>query len=309
MRGTLFVFLTLFALGCLAQNLDVTVVSWDTVGLDSNDPSSGPTIFLVGVRACNTGSSPLTNVRAQFDWCADSLAEQLAAEAMGNPYCRYSRFINVKDDLTSLPPLSETVTLAPMGTEGDCFDFYFNIKVDQIALAFGETRTYSVTISADGQTDVKTQAERQILVEKIVSQNRNGVNLFTGPETVVVGGTYQYELYSETATQGYPAIENFPSFEIRLFQLLKIETTYSSPVGGTNDVIFANAACYDQDPTSATYREFLCPSGCGVYESAGCRAGGVITSVYTVKILSTGEADVSNLVYDLSGSSYHYNAE
>jgi hypothetical protein len=74
-------------------------------------------------------------------------------------------------------------------------------------------------------------------------------------------------------------------------------------------VIFANAACFDQDPKSATYMEATCSGNCGVYLPSGCRAGGDIYSVYTVKILSSGSADVNNLVYDRSGSSFHYNAE
>jgi hypothetical protein len=161
----------------------------------------------------------MTNVRAQFDWCADSLAEQLTAEAMGNDYCKFSRYISVKDDVVNLPPALEVVNLNPTGQAGDCFDFYFNIRVDQIALAFGEARPYSVTSSADGPTDGLTEDGRQLYVEKIVSQNRNGVTTFTGPTAVTVGETYQYILDSQTATQGYAAIENFPSFEVRLFQV------------------------------------------------------------------------------------------
>src|SRR4030042_7186006 len=48
--------------------LSVTPITWNVVGLDSNDVSAGPNIFPVGIRVCNTGAEAATNVVSSFVW-------------------------------------------------------------------------------------------------------------------------------------------------------------------------------------------------------------------------------------------------
>src|SRR5881628_975075 len=46
-----------------APALTVTPITWNVIGVDSNDPiNSGPDTFMVGPRVCNTGDAPATNV-------------------------------------------------------------------------------------------------------------------------------------------------------------------------------------------------------------------------------------------------------
>lgn len=50
-----------------SATLTITPITWDVVGLDSNDPvNSGPQDFPVGVRVCST--TAVTNVPVSFSW-------------------------------------------------------------------------------------------------------------------------------------------------------------------------------------------------------------------------------------------------
>ncbi|PYS37406.1 MAG: hypothetical protein DMF71_18625, partial [Acidobacteria bacterium] len=49
--------------------LTVTPVTWNVVGLDSNNPTaSGPDTFQVGARVCNTGGTAVNNIVGDFIW-------------------------------------------------------------------------------------------------------------------------------------------------------------------------------------------------------------------------------------------------
>src|SRR5437763_9339353 len=48
--------------------LTITPLTWNVVGLDSNAPSSGPDLFPVGARVCNTGDASATAGSAQLAW-------------------------------------------------------------------------------------------------------------------------------------------------------------------------------------------------------------------------------------------------
>ena len=42
--------------------LTITPITWGVVGLDSNNVTTGPNLFPVGARICNTGTTAATNV-------------------------------------------------------------------------------------------------------------------------------------------------------------------------------------------------------------------------------------------------------
>src|SRR5207302_692838 len=64
----------------------------------------------------------------------------------------------------------------------------------------------------------------------------------------------------------------------------------------------ADACGWENNPLSANYRSCVGPNN-----YSGGKAGGTISTTYTVKILSTGVTTASTLINDFSGSSYHYN--
>jgi hypothetical protein len=154
---------------------------------------------------------------------------------------------------------------------------------------------------------------RQLYVEHLVSQSRNsttdvlldGVSIPAGGNmSLVVGNTYTIELVASTATNGYEQIETFINFPNTIFQINSVVTSYSAN-GGTDpqapSKLYADGCDWDNDPNSPNYR--AC-AGTGKY-------GGDVTVTYNVTIIGGGGTSevLNTLIYDFSGSSYHYNAD
>ena len=83
-----------------------------------------------------------------------------------------------------------------------------------------------------------------------------------------------------------------------------MDTTYSAGVSPTTR-LYADACGWDNNPTSPNYRS------CVVSDD---KAGGTVTNTYKVTILSratgaSAKEPLSSMMYDFSGSSYHYNAD
>jgi uncharacterized repeat protein (TIGR01451 family) len=253
----------------------ITPTSWNVVGIDSNNPSVGPDTYQIGARICNTGGAAVTNIVGTFVWDSSN------------------SFINLSG--------ANPVNVASLNG-GACTDIYFPVTITRTSSAYNTTRSYHITVSGTGFSSVSTPTPREIYVEKIISQNRNSVNSIVGPTTVYVGNTYNYTVNASTATQGYEQLEAFLNLSNVIFQVLSIATTYTSPTGGTNDKFYADACGWDNNPSSANYRSCIGPAN-----YSGGKAGGTVTTTYTVKVLSTGTTTASTLIMDFSGSSYHYN--
>ncbi|TMH15703.1 MAG: hypothetical protein E6H68_08485, partial [Betaproteobacteria bacterium] len=272
--------------------LTVTPITWNVVGLDSNSPTSGPKDFPVGARVCSNVAT--TNVAVNWIW--DS--------ANAN--------VNLR------PGSLNTITLPAIGA-GVCADAYFEIEVNQVAAAYDTTRRYHIT-ATDGSGTASSPTPREVYVEHLISQNRNsiigiklnGVSIAPGGSmNLVVGNTYTIELDGGTATQGYNQFEAFISFPNTIFQILSVSTTYSAdnspyvpgPAPIATDKLYADACLWESDPTSPNYRSCI---------GGDFKAGGsAVVTTYTIKVISGGGTaqTLNSLLYDFSGSSYHYNAD
>jgi len=255
--------------------LTVTPTSWNVVGLDSNNTSTGPDTFEIGARVCNTGGTAVTNIVGDFVWDSTNI------------------YVNLSG--------ASTLNISSLAA-GACTDLYYSVTVIRTSLAYNATRRYHIAVSATGISTITTPTPRELYVERLISQNRNSVQSISGPTTVYVGQTYNYTVNASTATQGYAQLEAFLNLSNVIFQVLTISTTYTSPAGGTNDKFYADACGWDNNPLSATYRSCIGPDN-----YSGGKAGGTISTTYTVKILSAGVTTASTLIMDFSGSSYHYN--
>src|SRR5437660_11423097 len=206
------VLLLLIFVGVCAQSayagLTITPVTWNVIGLDSNNPAVGPDTYQIGARVCNTGGAAVSNVVGTFVW--DSA--------------------NVYINLSGNNPITFTSLNA-----GACTDFYFQVTITRTSLAYDTARRYHITASATGFSAVSTPTPRELYVEHLVSQNRNSVLSISGPTTVYVGQTYQYTVNASTATQGYEQLEAFLNLSNVIFQVTNISTTYTAPPGATND--------------------------------------------------------------------------
>ncbi|MDH5209702.1 MAG: hypothetical protein OEW34_13760, partial [Burkholderiaceae bacterium] len=267
--------------GLVWAALTVTPITWNVIGLDSNDPTSGPRRFPVGARVCSNIATTGVNVNFEL--------------ATANPY------VNVR-------PGSLTSIVIPSLAAGACSDAYFEVEVAANPAAYGTTERYRITAN-DGTGLVSTPVPRELYVERLVSQARNevsdvkvnGVSIPAGGTmTLMVGSVYDITLVGATATQGYNQLESFINFPNTVFQVLSVATTYS--VGGTSDRLYADACGWENNPASPNYRSCVASDN---------KAGGSVSTVYTVRIISGGGTSepLNTLIYDFSGSSYHYNAD
>ena len=274
-----------------ATTLTVTPITWNVIGLDSNNVNVGPNQFPVGARVCNTGSTTATNMTATFVWDSSNT------------------YINLQ------PGTNSTLSIASLAA-GACTDFYFNVEVTRNSAAYDTTRSYHIAISADGgATTGSTPTPRELYVEHLISQNRNstsyikldGVTILPGGTlSLQVGNTYQITLQGFTATQGYNQLEDFLNLPNNIFQILSVQTTYSADSSGyvanSSDKLYADGCLWDNSPTSPTYRSCIGSDG---------KVGGTVTTTYTVKVIGGAGSSftTSSLIYDFSGSSYHYNGD
>src|SRR5262249_42130264 len=171
------------------------------------------------------------------------------------------------------------------------------VDVTQTAAAYDTTRSYHIT-ATDVSGTVSTPTPRELYVEHLISQNRNSItDVKFGPQggpytsvpsggsmDLVVGNTYDIQLFGGTATQGYNQFEAFINLPTTIFQVLGVNTSYSadnSPyVPNPQNKLYADACQWQPDPNAPTYRS--CVGG-------DFKAGGNnVVTTYTVKILSGG---------------------
>jgi uncharacterized repeat protein (TIGR01451 family) len=291
--AALFLFLLVPAAAHAATTLTVAPIAWNVIGLDSNSPATGPANFPIGARVCSSVAT--TNVAVTFVWDSANPLVDLRAGSL------------------------TTVNIPAIGA-GQCSDAYFEVSIVRNPAAFDTTRRYHIT-AMDVSGTASSAVPREVYVEHLISQNRNsitdvkyGTNLGNvvsvpagGSMNLVVGNTYVIQLLGGTATQGYNQFEAFINFPNTIFQVLGVNTSYSadnSPyVPNPNDKLYADACLWENDPNSPNYRS--CVGG-------DFKAGGSnVVTTYTIKIISGGGTSqtLNTLLYDFSGSSYHYNAD
>lgn len=280
-----------------AAVLTITPLTWNVIGLDSNNVNVGPNSFPLGVKVCNTGDTAATGVTTSLAWLSSNSYIGLRPGSLGT-------------DGSPQPSL----TLAA----GACAEFYYDILVQRNPAAYNTTRRYQVTATANGGLTASTPAPRELFVEKLISQSRNAITDIewklagaatyasskTQPMNLVVGSTYDIKLVASTATQGYNQLESYINLTNTIFRINSVSTTYTASSSGqfTTPLLYADACGWDNNPLSPTYRS------CVVSDN---KSGGSITNTFNVTILSGGGTSVTlnSLVYDFSGSSYHYNAD
>ncbi len=313
----IFVGLSVVGTAVATPVLTVTPASWDMVGLDSNRPvSTGPNVFPVGVRICNTSAvSPAVNVQTAYTWDTTNTLINLEGGST----------ISVGD-------------LAP----STCVTPYYNVVITRGATntgrnpAFNTFRRYRITVSADGVASISTPTPRQIYVQKLVSQNRNstvairgacgGATSLSDPTTcgpapgstqlgapkAIVGQTYTYTLFARTAA-AYPQISAFINFPTTNFRIVNVKSEYSRPSAtpaSSAPMLYGDACGWQPNPEGAGYNGS--PGPCiGPVNYPGGDVGGDVKVTYSVQILAGtagGAVALNTLINDFSGSSYHYNS-
>lgn len=272
--------------------LTVTPLTWNIIGLDSNNPALGPRDFPIGARVCSDIDTG--NVSVDLVW------------ESSNP--------NV-----DIRPGSLDSLIIDSIAANTCADAYYEVEVNPIVAAFDTTRRYRIDATDAGGT-ASSPTPREVYVEHLISQNRNaitGVRVGATPAdlapvppggamNLVVGNTYVIELSGGTATQGYEQFEAFINFPNTIFQILAVNTTYSADttpfVDSPNDKLYGDACRWENDPSGPLYR---------ACRASGKIGGSDVVTTYTIHILGGGGSaqTLNTLLYDFSGSSFHYNAD
>jgi uncharacterized repeat protein (TIGR01451 family)/fimbrial isopeptide formation D2 family protein len=256
-------------------------LGWSIVGLDSNKPLvDGPDTFALGYRYCNTGDTAAIDVNATLHWDSDNI------------------YVDLQNG-------SQASIIAEQIDPATCYDFYYNITIVRDSNAYDTARQFHIGAThSTNATPVTTTLGEEVFVEHLVSQNRNSINSVTGPDTVVKGRTYTFVLDGSTAPGGYEQLDTFLDFPNNIFRIVSVSSTYTQPDGAINDAIYADACGWENDPLSGDYRSCVGPE-----QYLGGKVGADIIITYEVEIIGTGTADVSALIYDFSGSSFHYNSD
>jgi len=288
-----------------AAALTVTPNTWNVIGLDSNTPAFGPNRFPVGAKVCGVPADANTYVKAAFN------GDLGGTDSGTYIYLRSGSLSDVSLQLDA----------------NGCAYAYFEVEVAKTSAAFDKTRRYHLSAekctavvsgsctATDGSTRVSTPTPRELYVEHLVSQSRNGIDNIIldgvsipagGSMNLTVGNTYTIELDGHTAPGGYNQFEEFINIPNTIFQVISVSTTYStndSPyVSNPSQALYADSCEWENDPNSPSY--LSCVGG-------DYKTGATVNTTYTVKILSGGGTSQSlgSLLYDFSGSSFHYNAD
>lgn len=260
-------------------DIQAAKVGWNVVGLDSNKVTSGPNQFPNGVRLCNTGVSAAAGT-ATWNWTDNTHAANIF-------------LTGAAEHDWSLPA-------------GQCQSIYWIVTVLRSSTSYFKARGYDISVGVTGGASGTLAAGQQIYVEKLVSQNRNVVGAITGPGVgddttqVVVGGEYVYTVRGSTAPGGYEQLNFAAVFDPDMFDILSVEQNYTSNTAPASRVPTPNWQVY--------------ADGCDWNNSTrACistgKVGGSMVSTYRVRIKSAGSSQLNTLIYDFSGSSYHYNAD
>lgn len=262
-----------------AAALSAEVVSWQVVGLDSNQPSSGtPEIFMVQAKVTNTGDVTATNTRMTL--------------SLSSPSCGPSACITLVSD-----PIYTIGSLAAGATA----DGFWTIRVAKTASAIGTTTPITVTAEADTVAPVvATQQSRnpppcgrtatganELVVQRLISQARNDVLSYfitsgfqrpDGSWEVLLGSDFTVTVLAKTATA---------------YQEISVPATIDP---SAVIVPFATQFTYGLGT----------PSDDDIYT---LNAGGQVTAVYSYRAAALGSVQVAQLIYDCSGNSFHYNSD
>ena len=308
--GRLAVALSLLAFG-FANSLQaqtIEPITWNVIGLDSNKPADAqlppgiypPKSYPVGVKVCNTsGSSADLYTRFEFtDNASPTYLTLIGDDAEGDT----------------------DISVGNLGA-GVCREVFYQIDIDQVNAAYDNREGYRIHLyngnpASGGGLVTSTPDKREFWVEYLVSQNRNAILEFIVDgatvqpgESVEVfeGQTLDLTIKGKTATQGYEQIAAFMNLDPRYFEIQQISATYSASAGTDPNAfsrLYADGCGWVNDDDSPNYHNNGSCSSVGKY-------GGQVTKRYlvTVKPAIPDTYTGQTLIYDFSGSSYHYNSD
>ncbi|MGC9516467.1 MAG: SdrD B-like domain-containing protein [Methanomicrobiales archaeon] len=165
---------------------------------------------------------------------------------------------------------------------GETKDVFYLVEITRNAAAYFTSRNYQVAIQGT-DTPLYTPTG-SIYVEKLLSQNRNDITgISVSPPNPLVGETFTVTVTSTTGSANYPELAlPLVSYDPAMVMPLGMVTTYTD----TSNVNRTVYNVYIPNPQ-----------------------GNAFTTVWTFLVLNAGVSDLYPVIYDRSGSSYHYNSD
>ena len=280
-----------------AANLTVVPLTWDVIGLDHNNPTvEGPDTFLIGARVTNSGPDSVSDISVDLN-----LLNTVRDNGSGVWVNEGTDYINATNGVT-------TFDVGDL-TNGASVEVYFAVTVTRTDDVFESARRYTITATGTDDSDSSTvngssPTPRQLFVERLVSQNRNSTLNITAPATAQRGEVITIVHDAKTATNGYEQLVSELTLDPRVFEITDIDVTYSAGPPFTNDSIYVNASGWDNNPGDPNVNpDYNSATGAG-------KSGGSVVTTYTVRIRDDapfGTYQMDGIIYDFSGSSFHYN--
>ena len=182
--------------------LTLTKGSWDTIGLDHNNPGTGPNQYLIQVRITNNALTTATNVTANLTWTTTNL------------------YIDLAPGETPIKNLGDILA-------GATVDVFYLIEIQRTSLAYGASRNYTVT-AAGTNTGTPDTITGTLYVEGLMSQNRNRIISITASNnTPAIGDIIAITMTSATASR-YDIVNLPLAYDPRILQPLNVTTTYGT---------------------------------------------------------------------------------
>lgn len=165
---------------------------------------------------------------------------------------------------------------------GETKDVFYLVEITRNSGAYLTGRNYTVSIQGL-DTPLYTPTGR-IYVEKLLSQNRNDITgIYVSPNNPQVGDILTVTVTSTTGSANYPELAlPLVSYDPSMLLPLGMVTTYTD----TNNILRTTNNVYIPNPQ-----------------------GNAFTTVWTFLVTDAGISDLYPVIYDRSGSSYHYNAD
>ena len=176
----------------------------------------------------------------------------------------------------------------------NCKNVYFAVVVKRDTNSYTKTLPYTIRAKATGLIDVTHTGT--LYVESLVSQNRNSITSVSGPSTVYIGHIYTYVFKGKTSSNGYGEVSPQIFLPNVPFSIIDVNVTFASPTGTVLNSVWGDACSWSYNSLPGT-----CTTS-GTY-------GDDVTLSVNVLIRESGSSTLSPLIYDKSGSSFHYNSD
>ena len=253
-----------------AGDIAVTSEGWDVIGLDSNNVAVGPNQFEQSFKVCNTTASASSSIDVTFAWTTSNSLINLDGPA--------------------------TKTINPLAA-GACQKVWWSVTITRDAAAYDTARSYTVTATDTVSPGNSGSYSKFVYVEHLVSQARNVVDAFNGPASALVGDVVSFTFSGHTATNGYEQVVMAAVLSSTIFEIQSVTGTFT--VGGSVTNFYKDACGWDPAGTSKLNWGCL---------SVGKAGGNPMSITVTAKVASAGSASLVPMIYDYSGSSFHYNS-